>query len=239
MFMNGFIYTHIAVVNMMRKFTNEKNLHRPAVTRFATSFITLSQYHKQRNNLRKMVTSQEWNNSKWSKETSAKKVTSYLLSDTFWKNVVYSLKLTGPLVKVLRLVDGERRPPMGYIYEAMDRAKEAIAKSFKDKEEQYQKAFEMIDARWETQLHRPLHAAGYYLNPQIFYDNQNEVCCEEVLKGLYDCISRLVPDVETQDKIDKELELYRNASGLFGYPIAIRNRKQKSPGKQLNISYFF
>jgi hypothetical protein len=33
-----------------------------------------------------------------------------------------------PLVKVLCLVDGEK-PTMGYLYEAMDRAKEAI-KSF-------------------------------------------------------------------------------------------------------------
>lgn len=169
------------------------------------------------------------------KEASAKKVTTFLLSDNFWKNFVYSLKLTGPLVKVLRLVDGEKKPPMGYIYEAMDRAKEAIAKSFSNVQEKYQQAFEFIDARWDSQLHRPLHAAGYFLNPQIFYDNQKEVCCEEVMKGLYDCIWRLVPDVETQDKIDVELDSYRNASGLFAYPMAIRNRKNKSPGKELNI----
>ena len=47
----------------------------------------------------------------------------------------YSLKLTSPLVKVRRIVDEEKKPPMGYIYEAMDRAKEAIAKSFGYKEE--------------------------------------------------------------------------------------------------------
>ncbi|KAF8397598.1 hypothetical protein HHK36_016518 [Tetracentron sinense] len=36
------------------------------------------------------------------------------------------MKITAPLVRVLRLVDGEKKPPMGYIYEAMDRAKETI-----------------------------------------------------------------------------------------------------------------
>jgi len=51
-----------------------------------------------------------------------------LLQESYWKNVCYSLKLTSPLVKVLHIVDGEKTPPMGYIYEAMDRAKEAIAK---------------------------------------------------------------------------------------------------------------
>lgn len=230
MFVNGYIYSHISLVNMMRRFTNQRNLHRPAVTRFATSFITLAQFHKQKNNLRKMVTSQEWVSSKWPKEGGGKKVASILLQDTFWRNVLYALKLTGPLVKVLRLVDGERKPPMGYIYEAMDRAKETISKTFAYKEDLYKKAFEYIDARWECQLHRPLHAAGHYLNPEIYYDNPEQASCEEVMKGLYDCIERLNPDVEVQDKIDNELDAYRNATGLFGHTRAIRQRKAKSPG---------
>ncbi|CAH9120819.1 unnamed protein product, partial [Cuscuta epithymum] len=58
-FMNGFIYSYVPLVNMMRRFTGQRNLHRPGITRFATSFITLSQYHKQKNNLRKLVTSED------------------------------------------------------------------------------------------------------------------------------------------------------------------------------------
>ena len=37
---------------------------------------------------------------------------------SFWNHVVYILKVMGPLVKVLQLVDNERKPTMGYIYEA-------------------------------------------------------------------------------------------------------------------------
>ena len=40
--------------------------------------------------------------------------------------------VTELLVKVLRLVDGEK-PAMGYLYEAMDRAKEAIRNYYVDK----------------------------------------------------------------------------------------------------------
>jgi len=29
----------------------------------------------------------------------------------------------------------------------------------------YMPIWNIIDARWELQLHRPLHAAAYYLNP--------------------------------------------------------------------------
>ncbi|GJU68507.1 putative transcription factor/ chromatin remodeling BED-type(Zn) family protein [Tanacetum coccineum] len=149
MFMNGYIYNHVGVVNMMRRFTNQRNLHRPAITRFATSFITLAQLHKQRNNLQRMITSDNWVNSKWSKETAGKEMVRTILSDGFWRNVAYALKLTGPLVKVLRIVDGDKKPAMGYIYEAMDRLKETISTSFANKEVHYRKAFEINDRRWD------------------------------------------------------------------------------------------
>lgn len=72
--------------------------------------------------------------------------------------------MIGPLVKVLRIVDGDKKPAMGYIYESMDRLKETIAASFLHKEEHYKNAFEYIDARWDCQLHRPLYATEFFLN---------------------------------------------------------------------------
>ena len=55
-----------------------------------------------------------------------------------------------PLVKVLRLVDGEK-PAMGYLYEAMDRAKESIRAYYNDMgDEGFQKQlllWEVIDER--------------------------------------------------------------------------------------------
>ncbi|KAE8717751.1 hydroxyproline-rich glycoprotein family protein [Hibiscus syriacus] len=118
----------------------------------------------------------------------------------------------------------------GYIYcHAMDRAKEAIRDSFPNREDDYKKAFEIIDHRWECQLHKPLHAAGHFLNPGIFYDEVGGVLCEEVENGFYECMLRLVRDQETQDKISDELVKYRKAEGLFGISLAVRQRKTKSP----------
>ena len=71
-----------------------------------------------------------------------------------------------PLVKVLRLVDGDAKPAMGYIYEAMDRAKEQIQKNFNDVQMRYRPILRIIEIRWELQLHRLLHAAAYFLNPK-------------------------------------------------------------------------
>ena len=120
-----------------------------------------------------MFTSEEWTTSKWAKEAAGKKATSTILMPSFWTNIVYMLKIFGPLVRVLRLVNGEKKPAMGYIYEAMDRAKEAIIKAFNEKKEKYNEVFKIIDDRWESQLHRPLHAAEYYLNPEFFYSHND------------------------------------------------------------------
>ncbi|KAF8392756.1 hypothetical protein HHK36_023105 [Tetracentron sinense] len=134
------------------------------------------------------------------------------------------MKITAPLVRVLRLVDGEKKPPMGYIYEAMDRAKETIKEAMGGQryERRYKPIWNIIDRRWNVQLHQPLHAAGYILNPEFYYSNQEIEPCEEVMKGLYEVIERLIPDLDLQDKIITELAMYRSAEGLFGWPMAIR-----------------
>jgi hypothetical protein len=53
----------------------------------------------------------------------------------FWSGVREVCTISEPLVKVLRLVDGEK-PAMGYLYEAMDRAKETIYRYYENKGEE-------------------------------------------------------------------------------------------------------
>ena len=229
--LNSYIYTRTGVLNMMRQFTGHKELLRPAKTRFATSFITLSSIYKQKNNLRKMFNSDDWLSTKWAKEQQGKNIVRIVMMTTFWSSILYCLKISGPLVRVLRLVDGEKKPPMGYIYEAMDRAKESIAKAFNSVENKYKEAFKIIDARWDIQLHHPLHAAGYFLNPEFFYANPNIMTDDEVNSGLLQCIERLTPSPEIQDKISDELAKYRAADANFGRAMAIRQRTTKAPAE--------
>lgn len=227
MSVTAYTYVRPGVVNMLRQFTGHMELCRAGITRFATAFLTLQRMMKLKNELRKMFSSDSWTQSKWSKEPEGKKVAKVILAPKFWASVLYILKIYGPLVRVLRLVDGEKKPAMGYIYEAMDRAKEAIMKSF-DKEDRYEDIFEIIDKRWECQLHQPLHAAGYYLNPEFFYANGGEVA-EEVNSGFIRSVERLIPDPMVQDKISMELELYRKAEGTFGFNMAKRQRSLLAP----------
>nr|XP_009784862.1 PREDICTED: uncharacterized protein LOC104233204 [Nicotiana sylvestris]XP_009784863.1 PREDICTED: uncharacterized protein LOC104233204 [Nicotiana sylvestris] len=179
---HSYISQRPLLLNMMRRFTMQKKLVKSGKTRFATAFLTLHSIHLQKDKLTKMVTSEEWNKSKFAKESVGKEVARIILSYSFWNNVLHALKIGGSLVKVLRLVDGEQKLPMSYLYEVMDRVKEAIQASFTD-EQKYAKVFLIIDARWNEQLHRPLHAAGLILNPSLFYDqHENNSLAKEVDK---------------------------------------------------------
>ena len=94
-----------------------------------------------------MFTSEEWVRSRWEKEANAKRVVETILMPYFWNTIVYILKVMGSLVRVLCLVDNERKLAMGNTYEAMDRAKEAIIKAFNENEESYSYIFKIIDER--------------------------------------------------------------------------------------------
>jgi hypothetical protein len=164
-FLVGFIYNHTSTLSLLRFYTNKRELMRHAVTRFATSFLTLERLHKEQSNMRKMFVPNEWTNNKLSKEAKGKEATKIVVMPSFWNNIVHTLKVMAPLVIVLRLVDSEKKPAMGYIYEAMEKAKETIMKSFDLDESKYKEVFKIIDDRWTCQLHRPLHVAGHFLNP--------------------------------------------------------------------------
>ena len=112
-----------------------------------------------------MFSCNEWNASQWSKKAEGKDVVDKIYEKTFWKRAEEIVLFSEPLVKVLRMVDGDK-PTMGFIYEAMDQAKEATKEAYGGKRQKYIPLWRIIDERWNKQLHRPLHVAGYYLNPR-------------------------------------------------------------------------
>ena len=115
---------------------------------------------------------------------------------------------------------------MGYIYELMDSTKEKIAFNCGGVEGKYGPIWRKIDARWTPQLHRPSHAACYYLNPQLRYgDKFSNV--DEVRKGLFECMDRML-DYQERLKADIQLDSFDQAMGEFGSRIAIDSRTLRS-----------
>ena len=146
------------------------------------------------------------------------------------------MKIAEPLVKVLRLVDGERLA-VGYNYEAMDQAKEQIKATYKDKVGKYGPIWEIIENRWNNQLHRPIHAARYFLNPRYHYKVQlGDDVTGEVKDGLYECLERMVPNESEQMEIHRQISSFNRATGTFGKTLAKKERDEDQPGKQFQIS---
>ncbi|XP_004510496.1 uncharacterized protein [Cicer arietinum] len=227
----GFIYNHTLALNIMRKNIDNVELVRHGVTRFATTFLTLQRLHKQKTNLRKMFTSEEWLKSKAANDPKGKKATCIVLLTSFWNDIIYTLKVMGPLVQVLRLVDNEKKPAMAYIYAAIIKAKEDIRKAFNEQASKYIDVFAIIDERWKCQLHHPLHFVGYYLNPKYFYSKPEIENDPILVGGLHLCIETLSESHQMGDMTTTHLAEYKIANGLFGLGGAIRQRATLAPAE--------
>lgn len=222
-----FIYNHSVVLNMMRRYTFGVDLVDVGATCFATDFTTLKRMMNIKHNLQSMVTSEEWMECPYSKKTEGFAMLDHISSQSFWSSCVLIVRLTDPLLRLLRLVGSEKRPAMGYVYAGIYRAKESIKKQLVDKKD-YLVYWNIIDHRWGILQRHPLHAAGFYLNPKFFYSIEGDVH-HHIRSSVYDCIEKLVPDVKIQDKIVKETTSYHNAVGDFGRKMAIRARDALLP----------
>ncbi|XP_020963582.1 uncharacterized protein LOC110265126 [Arachis ipaensis] len=129
------------------------------------------------------------------------------LDSRLWKNIVICLKAAAPFITVLRLIDSDEKPAI------------------------YEPIWKIIDARWESQLHRSLHAATYYLNPHYRYEPNFMVDDVDIKIGLYTCLKNLVPNQEEKKKIGLQLSDFHYARDLFGNETAKSSRKIMLPAE--------
>jgi len=123
------------------------------------------------------------------------------------------------------MVDGDK-PCMGFVYESIDRCKEAIASAFNNVEADYQEIWEVIDQRWKM-MHCPLHAAACYFDPRLFgLSRQRD---EEVMNGLIQVIEKLNPDPSIAGLVRSQLRAYRLEEGLFGTQSTKYDRSRSDP----------
>ncbi|KAJ1292051.1 hypothetical protein BS78_02G362500 [Paspalum vaginatum] len=189
-----FVYGHHRTLACMRSFTLKKDIIRPGVTRFATSYLTLQSLMEKRDALRKMVVDPKWDEISDVKTRKGKDATATMLSVPFWKNVALCLKVFEPLVRLLRLVDGDVRPAMAFLYGELIKAKKEIKEAFGNVDKNYKDVMAIVDKKMKDILDSSLHVAAYLLNPYYSYrdaaifDDSSVVekfmlCCETFFKG--------------------------------------------------------
>ncbi|KAL4374287.1 hypothetical protein AHAS_Ahas05G0166700 [Arachis hypogaea] len=232
-----YIYNHCYPLFLMRKFTGGREILRPAPTRFATNFIALQSILAQKDPLRAMVTSKEFTSSAYSKEAKAKKFVDQVLDSKFWSQCTDIVKLTSPLIHVLRIVDSEDRPAMGYLYQAIYKAREEMVRRFQKRKKVVNPYLKILDTRWDAQLKKNLHATGYWLNPAFRFNAEEFEKHKETISGLLDVIEKYAyDDPVLNSKLTSEKMIFKNAEKDFGRPSAIHERTTVMPD-QLWKSY--
>jgi hypothetical protein len=216
-----FLYSHTRVLALMREFLG-KDLVCAGITRFATTYLNLKSMLDNKKELGKLFRSDELNEMGYLKKDKGKNASKIVRSDTFWENVDCAVNFFEPLANVLRRMNSDV-PAMGFLYGCLLDAKNDIAKRFNNVERCFKTIWEIIDKRWDNKLKTPLHLAGYYLNLYYYYPNKLEIELDGTFReGLVSCITKMVQEVEIQDKIMDELNMYQDAMGSFGKEIATR-----------------
>jgi hypothetical protein len=119
--------------------------------------------------LKKLFVSDLWNESSWARTEQGKQVMNGVLATNFWDTLESCLKASQPIVALLRLVDSDEKPVMGYISHAFRLAREKIIENFSAKEKDYKPIIDIIDRRWKMHFDLPLLGSGKMLYFYYYY----------------------------------------------------------------------
>ncbi|XP_019430195.1 PREDICTED: uncharacterized protein LOC109337636, partial [Lupinus angustifolius] len=199
-----YLYNHCHPLFLMRQYTHGKEILRPAPTRFATNFVALQSILAQKDALRSLVTSREWTSSAYSKDAKAKKCVEEVLDSNFWKQCADIVKLIEPVVRVLRILDSEDKPAMGFLYQAIFKARHEMERRFQRNKTKVKPYLDIMDNQFEKH--------------------------KFTTSGLLDVIEKYAyGDPDLLDKLTSEMRIYKNAELDFGRPAAIRERSKVMP----------
>ncbi|XP_019198469.1 PREDICTED: uncharacterized protein LOC109192333 isoform X4 [Ipomoea nil] len=209
-----FVYSNEDVLKLARKFCST-DLVKPSKIKSIVPFLTLENMAVEDENLQKMFLSSGWKSLVCASTEEGRSIAALVADKTFWNGALTVSKATIPLVTVLKLIGGSNKPEIGSLYDTIDQAKETIRIEFQSRKSQYIPFWEAIDEIWNKYLHSPLHAAGYFLNPNLFYSD-DFFADAEVSCGLCCCIVRMSPNLSIQDLMMLQIDKYRMAKGDFG-----------------------
>ncbi|KAL6565337.1 hypothetical protein OROGR_002288 [Orobanche gracilis] len=219
-----FIYGHPVALKLLRDQTDGRDLVVSSKTRSMRPFLILENIVLEKEILKKIFLSSDL----ISKKREGKKVANLISDRLFWIGASTTLQAAIPLVRAIEWMDRNKKEQIGYIYETIDQVKETIKEGFKSRKSQYMQFWKVIDEVWTEVLYSPLHSAGYFFNPNLFYSSDVYID-PEVATGVLCCIVRATEDLNVQNRITFQMEKYRNAAGSFSLGCAGDQRFDVSP----------
>ncbi|GAV58574.1 LOW QUALITY PROTEIN: DUF659 domain-containing protein, partial [Cephalotus follicularis] len=168
-FVTMFVYNHITFLSWLRKRSGWLEFVRPAITRFAACLITLkSSIYNHKHDLQALVTSKHYTSHKLAKTSKGKNFSYIILDAKFWDDCLLAIKVAAPIIRLLRIIDSNEKPSLGYVYDSMFRAKVAIKNVFDNQKKWYKPYTNLLKEHW-GHLRKNLHVVAYYLNPAFMY----------------------------------------------------------------------
>ncbi|XP_031282432.1 uncharacterized protein LOC116141007 [Pistacia vera] len=176
-----------------------------------------------------MVTDRFFMDSRYAKSHKGKEVISIIVDNELWDAICIVSKVVDPLMRMLRIVDSNERPSIGYVYDGMYRTRLGIKKLFKNKKRLYKPYTNIIKLRWDRMLRRDIHVTTYFLNPAFQYDSgfssKPEVQC-----GFLDVVESKASAFKlNKTALVEESRIFRDRGGSFSWELAIQTCKTTQP----------
>lgn len=177
---------------------------------FFMPYLTVESIFRARDELAAMFAS----SSDWNKEEEDIAISNLVNDSRLWETVERVLKCSSPLIHgLIWLSSANNNQHVGHVYDNMDVIKESIAREFDNDELCYMPLWDVIDDVW-NKLHSPLHAAGYFLNPDAFYSTGFHLDTEVAI-GLISSLVHIVKELDVQVKVATQLDVYKVREGCF------------------------
>lgn len=156
-----YFYNHSQSLALMRE-TCGGDLIRVGLTRFATHFLAMQSLLSKKIELRGLMTSEAWGALKQTRPGSERRamreVEKILLDNSFWGAIKGLVRCLEPIVQLLRLVDGDKRPTMGMLHRWIELTLDKIRRLSGDQTW----LLNIFKHRWHNQLGHKLHQAGTF-----------------------------------------------------------------------------
>lgn len=226
-----FIYNNATMLDSMKKITGGQDLVKTGISKCVSNFLSLQCLLKHKAKMRSVLHNLDYSPTAPFMNKPQISCLDIVEDNEFWRTVEECVAVSEPFLKVLREVSGGK-PAVGYIYDSMTRAKDPIRTYFIMDEAKCKTFFDIVDRRWQNQLHSPLHSAAAFLNPSIQYNNpQNKFSgLGKVKEDFYKVIEKLLPTPELRRDMTNQIYVFQKATGMFGCSLALEARDTALPG---------
>lgn len=224
-----FIYNSSSALDLMKTFTGGQDILKSGVTKSVSNFLSLQCMLKHRSMLKHLLNSPEFSANTAHANKPQSLSCNVIVDDAeFWSLVEECVAVSEPFLKVLREVSGGK-PGVGFIYELMTRAKESIRTYYIMDEIKCRTFLDIVDKKWQNNLHSPLHSAAAFLNPSIQYNPETKFLAS-IKEDFFRVLEKLLHTPELRRDITNQILLFTRASGIFGCNLAKEAIDTVSPG---------